>query len=747
MLRQPTTILIAAFLMLPQLTWATVQWGPDGEPSEIIYDKEGNSSYILVIQEQAPVFNAPRGSKKVMQASFGMAKHIADKVTHDDGKTYYLIVDFDSESWVINKFLGWISADNVLRDPKPISEKGIALKGLIIHNWQIDTSGHLDISMTHAHKGPSQHDEPNTTVGLFKLFFAFAQKNGYTLLAREASLAIESADTQLLGWVADKNLHFWKTRQAIEFDKTTVDKRKLGVKVFATPDECRDFYLMGKTIEPLAEEDIGVKTPWSPILMRYPIISEGSKQFTGLGNLYQVGVIGDQIYIDKGTAGLTEQELAVMRDKLKELEREMSHIDVLFIIDATGSMGDDYPHVKQAVKTIAQKMKASALKPRFSINFYKDYVDADGKGGDDSYLFKREPLTDNVGLFNSYLDKESASGGGDTPEAIYYAIDQAIHLARSEVREVGFRVAVVIADAPNHSTDPRGYKPAQIANKLANNGYDFFSVESGSAGAFTPQMQEIARLLGSERALTAHFNAKERGNEVANAIIQMALKAIEEAKKSKMATATAGLGSGFQKIQSQYGTRITRRVTEGMQKKGINPRNFISASAQIFQPGWVTVKEPGTGIQQVQEVLLISRMDLESYVGLLSTFVKKPLTHKTIMSTWKRALEENLGEVDMNKRVSELVQARLGLPVKNKILQLTLKEISQLGGKKLKEFRQALYKDLLHLRSFAQEERIEVVKDKNSEFGWKPARKGTRKVWWKFGDTFEYGWIPLEVMP
>lgn len=478
------------------------------QPSDILYDQEGNPSYILVIQDKAPVFNAPRESKKVMQAYFGMARYIADEFTFH-GKTYYLMVDLDSNRWEIEKFLGWISADSVLRDPKPISEKGIALKGLIIHNWQIDTSEHLDISMTHAYKGPSQRYAPNTKVGLFHLFFAFAQQNDYTLLAKKPILTVESADTQLLGWVADKNLHFWKTRRAIEFDKTTVEQRKVGVKVFATRQELFDFYFMNKKIEPLAEEDLGVKTPLSPILMRYPIISEGSKQYPYLGNMYQIGVISDKIYIDKETAGLTH----------------------------------------------------------------------------------------------------------------------------------------------------------------------------------------------------------------------------------------------FQEIKSRYGPRIALRLTKLMQKKGINPRHFIAASAEIFQPGWVTVKEPGTGVQQVREVLLISRMDLEGYAGLLSTFVKKPITKKAIMSTWKRALEENLGEVDMNKPVSELVQARLGLPVKNKILQLTLKEISQLGGRKLREFRQALYKDLLYLRSFAQEERIEAVEDKNSQFGWKPVRKGTRKVWWKFGDTFEYGWIPLDVMP
>jgi len=744
-LRQHATRLIIASMMLPQLIWA-VQWGPNGEPSDIIYDADGNPSYILVIQDQAPVFEDFQQSAK-QKASFGMARHIADEVTHN-GKTYYLMVDFDSENWEIKNVLGWISADSVLRDPRPLSENSIALKGLIIHNWEIDTSGHMDISMTHAYKGPNEDYEPNNTIGLFDLFFVLAQKNGYTLLSREATLSLEGIENQLLGWVADKNLHIWKTRQAIEFDKTTVEQRKQGVKVFKTPEEVIAFYLKGQKIEPLAEEDLGAKTPWSPILMRYPIISEGSNQHPNLGNMYKIGVIGDQIYIDKGTAGLTEKELAEMREKLKELEKEMSNIDIFFIIDATGSMSDDYPHVKKSVITIAHQMKGSDLKPRFSINFYKDYVDKDGKGGDDSYLFKREPLTEEVGLFTSYLDKESTSGGGDTPEAIYHAIDQSIHLARSEVRNVGFRVAVVIADAPNHDQDPVGYTPAQIAQKLANNGYDFFSVESGdSAGKFAHQMREIARVLGTDRALTSHFHAKGRGDDVAQAIIKMALKAIEEAKQAKLATATAGMGSGFQKIQSTYGVRITRRVTEGMQKKGINPRNFIAASAQIFQPGWVTVKEPGTGVQQVREVLLINRLELESFLGLLTTFVKKPITKKAIMTTWKRALEDNLGEADLDKPVSELVEAHLGLPVKNKMLQMTLTEISKLSGKQLKDFGQSLYKDILYLRSFVQEELIEAVEDNKSRFGWKPVRKGTKKVWWKFGNTYEYGWIPLDVMP
>jgi len=446
-LRQYTTILMVALMMLlPQVVWAGIQWGPNGQPSDVFYDAEGEPSYILVIQDQAPVFEDFQQSAKLMQkASFGIAHHIADEVTHN-GKTYYLMVDFDSVNWEIKKFLGWISADSVLRNPKPLIENGIALKGFIINR--------------DAYKGANKSYAPNPTVGQFEFFFAFAQKNGYTLLARQPILLVENAETQLLGWVADINLYIWKTRQAIEFDKSTVERRKLGVKIFQNQQEVIDFYLHGKKIVPLVEEDLNVKTPWPPNLMRFPIISSMTHPI--LGTMYQVDVIGTQ---------------------------------------------------------------------------------------------------------------------------------------------------------------------------------------------------------------------------------------------------------------------------------------------NIIQPVWVMVNEHETGIRQVREVLLINRFDLESYLGLLTTFVKKPISKKAIMTTWKRALEENLGEADLDKSVSELVKAHLGLPVKNKMLQMTLTEISKLSGKQLKDFGPSLYKDLLYLRSFVQEELIEAVEDNKSRFGWKPVRKGTKKVWWKFGNTYEYGWIPLDVMP
>lgn len=118
-----------------------------------------------------------------------------------------------------------------------------------------------------------------------------------------------------------------------------------------------------------------------------------------------------------------------------------ARLDLVFMLDATGSMGDEIDKLKQSLQDIVARIDALPAQPQLCLGLvtYRD------KG--DEYFVRRWDLTDNVAAFQGVLDKVQASGGGDTPEAMNEAFAEAVqHLSWRGPGTT--RLLVALADAP-----------------------------------------------------------------------------------------------------------------------------------------------------------------------------------------------------------------------------------------------------------------------------------------------------------
>ncbi|MEI8259755.1 MAG: hypothetical protein WCJ30_29160, partial [Deltaproteobacteria bacterium] len=116
-------------------------------------------------------------------------------------------------------------------------------------------------------------------------------------------------------------------------------------------------------------------------------------------------------------------------------------LDLGFLIDVTGSMGDELRYVNREIGHIVQRIEAEApgTRVRVSATFYRDRVD--------QMIVQQIPFTTNVLGFASTMRQVNASGGGDYPEDMNAGLEAALTgLAWSEGPAV--RVLVVVADAP-----------------------------------------------------------------------------------------------------------------------------------------------------------------------------------------------------------------------------------------------------------------------------------------------------------
>jgi hypothetical protein len=129
--------------------------------------------------------------------------------------------------------------------------------------------------------------------------------------------------------------------------------------------------------------------------------------------------------------------------------------DVMFVVDATGSMEDEISYLKKELADVVSQVKTS--KPGMTLQigsvFYRD------KG--DEYVTRGSELSANTDHTINFINKQSADGGGDYPEAVDAALIETITNQKwsSSART---RIIFLMLDAPPHH-DTKTLKDLQAA--------------------------------------------------------------------------------------------------------------------------------------------------------------------------------------------------------------------------------------------------------------------------------------------
>ena len=118
-------------------------------------------------------------------------------------------------------------------------------------------------------------------------------------------------------------------------------------------------------------------------------------------------------------------------------------VDVLFVFDATGSMGDELRYLQAEMKDVISRASAATggLAIRTGAVVYRDHGD--------EYITRISRLTDDIATTQTFIDKQHAAGGGDYPEAVPEALMAALNSAGWD-DNARARIAFLILDAPCH---------------------------------------------------------------------------------------------------------------------------------------------------------------------------------------------------------------------------------------------------------------------------------------------------------
>jgi TolB-like protein len=146
-------------------------------------------------------------------------------------------------------------------------------------------------------------------------------------------------------------------------------------------------------------------------------------------------------------------------------------VDVLFVLDTTGSMGEEIERLRSTIEIISANITAIKPKPelRFGMVLYRDK--------DDEYVTKVVPFTADLGIFQEALDEVNADGGGDEPEDLQSGLRDAVTAMKWNAD--GIRLGFIVTDASPHLDYGQEYTYARAAREAKARAIKLFSIGAG----------------------------------------------------------------------------------------------------------------------------------------------------------------------------------------------------------------------------------------------------------------------------
>jgi hypothetical protein len=174
------------------------------------------------------------------------------------------------------------------------------------------------------------------------------------------------------------------------------------------------------------------------------------------------------------------------QDRVKSFEAEKhDKLDISFVVDVTGSMGDELDYLKTEVKAIAKRISQDfdSISQRYSVVVYRDE-------GDD-FVTRSLDFTESIPKVQNFLDQYSAAGGGDFPEAVQAAFLDANKLQwRSDDSTAKF--IFWLADAPPHDQDM--IAAVKEAGNLGDKGVAIYPIASSGVDQDAELLMRYAAL-------------------------------------------------------------------------------------------------------------------------------------------------------------------------------------------------------------------------------------------------------------
>ena len=707
----------------------------------------GEPVHAFCIKEEAELKESPdHGSKSLGTVTWLEHYLVVEKQKDSQDREWVRVGEFISYNETDP--LGWMLKDDLLMRMDAIKKDGIYRKGIVVVYFDNNAGAIQGATVRHAplEASPSR-GQPLTLANIYHIYDVrddVRSSKTFYLLGDESFIVDPTKpDGTIRGWVSSHRLFSWDSREAAEYDKSTLGQRP-GVVIYETMDNLNGVLEgsnVGTTTDPLAVEDETKKEMYyaDP---RFPIISK--QQETGSGHkMWHLGFMADGV---RGGPGFRQREEVAQLSKLPNI------VDIVIVFDGTGSMEVYKEAVISAVSSIQkaahdfwEKNYSNEIPAdiRFSITMYKDYSEKDH--------YRRLPLEKNNWKdIKNFLDQHQFDGGRNEP-AVFHGISTSLKDTAQEFAPDAFRALFLIGDMGNMGdslgkADPKGHTTQKIISQLKGSTCDFYAIHVADPAvrdSFARFKEEATTIKNSLAEGRSGYLALTDPGSVKSQIYEKILQLLDE--RYKLSAVFKDLSTGKLQLGKQItGTILEQRAIEIMKRHGLNPQDFAKKGVSAFAKGWVAPFDPASGQRNMKLVALMNKEEVEMLIALLGQLSR--VKEQNVKRGWAKALENALGEqakFDPEKGVPGAVISKyLGIPVKSGILNMSFEEIGSLPAGKVTEAIKEFQEKLLLLRSVVNEREIQISKDKDGKLTYVP--KGDRKFWFGARNN-ERVWLDMEV--
>ena len=203
----------------------------------------------------------------------------------------------------------------------------------------------------------------------------------------------------------------------------------------------------------------------------------------------------------------------------------LANLDLIFVIDLTGSMQDDIEEVQEQASSIVDEV-SEVSGSRIAIVGYRDLPDA--------VTFEDYPFSRNKREILENINSLDCYGGGDKPEAVYEALLRAIDSETiGDWRDDVSKAIILMGDAPPHEKGDIGSPPADYKYTLedvAEAAYEvdpanIYSIVIGDDSVTAEKFEELA-----DETDGSFFSAAE-AEDVPGEIMKAARAIVREAER------------------------------------------------------------------------------------------------------------------------------------------------------------------------------------------------------------------------
>ncbi len=179
-------------------------------------------------------------------------------------------------------------------------------------------------------------------------------------------------------------------------------------------------------------------------------------------------------------------------------------VDVVFVLDTTGSMSGLIQTAKEKIWSIATTMASAQPTPEIRIGLvaYRD------RG--DHYVTKVVDLSDDLDSVYAALMDFQADGGGDTPESVNKALYDAVHNISWSQGSQAYQVVFLVGDAPPHMDYQDEMKYPEIVAAAKRKGIVINTIQCGELPTTSGPWTQIASLGHGK-----YFQVEQAGSAVA----------------------------------------------------------------------------------------------------------------------------------------------------------------------------------------------------------------------------------------